>query len=234
MINVCKLFLLFIIYSFLGWVVEVTKVSIKEKKIVNRGFLIGPSCPIYACGAVLITCLTKKYENDFFIRFILCVIICSIIEYFASYILEKVFKVKWWDYSDRKYNINGRITLSNLLGFGFLSVIVLYILNPFFMNLIDKLPNNVIYILSTIIFGIFVLDLVVSIFITYHITIVTKEIITSTPKDSTNVIKSKVFKILKENYFTRRIIKAFPDIKIIKENYLKVGNKIKSKLKRKK
>ena len=234
MINICKLFLLFIIYSFLGWVVEVTKVSIKEKKIVNRGFLIGPLCPIYACGAVLITWLTKKYENDFFILFILSVIICSVVEYFASYILEKVFKVKWWDYSDRKYNINGRITISNLLGFGLLGVIVLFILNPFFMNLINKLPSKIIYVLSTIIFGIFILDLVVSIFITYHITIVTKEIIASTPKDSTSVIKSKVFKTLKDNYFTRRIIRAFPDIKIIKENYLKVENKIKSKLKRKK
>lgn len=222
------------IYSFLGWLVEVIKVSIKEKKIVNRGFLVGPLCPIYACGAVLITWLTKKYENDFIILFILSVIICSIIEYFASYILEKVFKVKWWDYSDRKYNINGRITLSNLLGFGLLGMIVLFILNPFFMNLIDKLSPKVIYVLSTIIFGVFILDLVVSIFITYHITIVTKEIIASTPKDSTNVIKSKVFKTLKDNYFTRRVLSAFPDVKIIKENFIKAGNKIKSTLKRKK
>ena len=234
MINVCKLFLLFMIYSFLGWVVEVTKVSIKEKKIVNRGFLIGPLCPIYAVGAVLITWLTKKYENDIFILFILSTIICALLEYFVSYLLEVFFKVKWWDYSDRKYNINGRITLNNLLGFGLLGLTILLILNPFFMNLIDKLPNKIIYIMSTLIFGVFILDIVVSIFITYHITNVTKEIITSTPKDSTNVIKSKVFKTLKDNYFTRRIISAFPDIKIIKENFIKAGSKIKNKLKRKK
>ena len=120
MINVCKIFILFIIYSFLGWLVEVTKVSIKEKKIVNRGFLIGPLCPIYAVGAVLITWSTKKYEDDIFILFVLSVIICGVLEYFVSFLLEKIFKVKWWDYSDRKYNINGRITLNNLVGFGLL------------------------------------------------------------------------------------------------------------------
>ena len=234
MINVCKLFLLFMIYSFLGWVVEVVKLSIKEKRFVNRGFLIEPLCPIYAVGAVLITWLTKKYENDVFILFILSIIICGVLEYFVSFLFEKVFKVKWWDYSDRKYNINGRITLNNLFGFGLLGLLILLILNPFFMGIIDKIPTKVIYILSTIVFGIFVLDIVVSFFITYNITIVTKEIIASTPKDSTSVIKSKVFKTLRENYFTRRIISAFPDIKIIKENFIKAGSKIKNTLKRKK
>ena len=89
---VCKYFLLFLFYSFLGWVLEMVVCSIADKKVVNRGFLIGPYCPIYGSGCLLIISLLHKYQDDPFTLFIMAIIVCSLLEYFTSYIMEKLFK----------------------------------------------------------------------------------------------------------------------------------------------
>ena len=102
-------FLLFISYSVIGWIMETILKTIEYKKFVNRGFLIGPYCPIYGCGALLMTFLLQGYAEDPIVLFVFNIIICSILEYSTSYIMEKIFKARWWDYSYTKYNINGRI-----------------------------------------------------------------------------------------------------------------------------
>ena len=124
-------FALFLIYSFLGWVIEVASCSKIQKKFVDRGFLIGPYCPIYGTAALIIILLLKKYENDLAVLFVMSIVVCSVIEYVTSYIMEKLFKTRWWNYSDKPFNINGRICLSNSFLFGFLGVLLVYFINPF-------------------------------------------------------------------------------------------------------
>ena len=139
--------ILFFIYSVLGWIVEVIDIFIKTHKLSNRGFLIGPYLPIYGSGCILIIILLNNQTNDLISLFLKSMIICSILEYFTSYIMEKIFKTRWWDYSDRKYNINGRICLVNMFFFGILGCILLYIINPFFTSFLLMINSNIRYIL---------------------------------------------------------------------------------------
>ena len=112
MLEEIKLYILiFFIYATAGWIMESTMISIQNKKFVNRGFLIGPVCPIYGYGVVLVSVLLKKYQNDLIITFFMSIIICGILEYFTSFFMEKIFNARWWDYSKRKFNINGRVCL---------------------------------------------------------------------------------------------------------------------------
>lgn len=97
--------LVFFIYAFAGWIMETTSISIRNKKFVNRGFLIGPVCPIYGYGVVLVSLLLQKYQNDIIVTFFMSIIICGFLEYFTSYFMEIIFKARWWDYSQRKFNI---------------------------------------------------------------------------------------------------------------------------------
>ena len=155
-------FLLFFIYSVLGWCMEVLNTIRAEKKYINRGFLISPYCPIYGIGVLLITILLKKYENDILITFILSILICGLLEYITSYVLEKIFHARWWDYSKRKFNINGRICLENLLIFGILGCLIIYILNPFLINIINNLPNIVLNIISVVLLIFNIVDITIS------------------------------------------------------------------------
>ena len=91
--------LVFFIYAFAGWIMETTSISIRNKKFVNRGFLIGPVCPIYGYGVVLVSLLLQKYQNDIIVTFFMSIIICGFLEYFTSYFMEIIFKARWWDYS---------------------------------------------------------------------------------------------------------------------------------------
>ncbi len=132
-------YLCFWIYSFLGWAVESTFCSINEQKVINRGFLSGPICPIYGFGAlIVILCLTPFLSHPLFL-FIDAVVLTSILEYFTSYLMEKLFHARWWDYSHHHFNLNGRICLATSLSFGGLSVFVMYFLHPSVVRLIGIL-----------------------------------------------------------------------------------------------
>ncbi|ENN2603163.1 putative ABC transporter permease [Listeria monocytogenes] len=155
-------FLLFLAYSFIGWVSEVIYCSVPEKKLVNRGFLTGPYCPIYGIGAlVVINVLTPFSENPIIVYF-LAVIITSLLEYVTGYLLERVYHLKWWDYSKYKFNIHGRVVLHNSLIFGVLSLITIYFLNPILLNMINNLPLNMRYTLSLLLLSIFLTDNIIS------------------------------------------------------------------------
>ena len=134
MFNIKILFLLFITYSFFGWLMEMIVTVIEDHEIVNRGFLIGPYCPIYGVCSISMILLLHKITNPI-ILFIASVLICSIGEYLTSYILEKLFKARWWDYSNMKFNLNGRICLRNCLYFGVLGFLMIKFINNYFTNL---------------------------------------------------------------------------------------------------
>ena len=152
-------FSLFIIYSFIGWCIEVIAVSYTKKKFVNRGFLIGPYCPIYGVSALIMVFLLNKYKEDISVLFWMSFIVCSIIEYLTSYIMEKLFKARWWDYSDRLFNVNGRICLKNSICFGALGVLLIRYINNFLMYDLNLLSYNILYSLNIILFICFSVDL---------------------------------------------------------------------------
>ena len=211
--NISMYFLLFIIYSTIGWCVEVCYTYYYERKFVNRGFLIGPYCPIYGFGAILMIFLLKRYINDVLVLFLMAVLICSILEYSTSFIMEKIFKTRWWDYSSKKFNINGRICLETMIPFGVGGVLLMYVLNPFIMNLLNKIPENILIGISAIIFILFLIDNIIS------YTAITK-IQISVDKlriDSTEEITKKVRNyISRYSKFGKRLIKSFPSIIILK------------------
>ena len=107
LINISRYFLLFMLYYFLGWCMEVTLISIQNKRFVNRGFLIGPYCPIYGYGGVLITLVLGRYKYDPLVLFVMTVVTCGILEYLTSWAMEILFKARWWDYSKERFNLNG-------------------------------------------------------------------------------------------------------------------------------
>ena len=98
MFDIIKIyFLLFLIYSFFGWCMEVCVSLIERKKFVNRGFLLGPYCPIYSSGAILISILLNKFINTPIILFAMAILVCGILEYLTSFFMEKIFRLRWWD-----------------------------------------------------------------------------------------------------------------------------------------
>ena len=98
-------FLLFIIYSFLGWFVEVINVFLNTKKLVNRGFLLGLYCPIYGVGCLAMIFLLDQYLEEPAILFLVSMFLFSVLEYGTSWLMEKLFRTRWWDYSHKKFKI---------------------------------------------------------------------------------------------------------------------------------
>ena len=127
-------FALFMIYSVAGWICEELLQIIQNKKIADRGFLIGPYCPIYGCGVILITICLTPFENHPVGLFILTMVLCGVLEYATSFIMEKAFNARWWDYSNMRFNINGRICVPYSIFWGILAVFLIKIAKP----LIDK------------------------------------------------------------------------------------------------
>lgn len=205
-----KLYLLFWIFSVLGWMMEEVVCSISDKKIVNRGFLIGPYCPIYGFGA-LIMLLLVPYKDNPFVCFIIALVLCSALEYFTSYIMEKLFKIRWWDYSNDSFNINGRICLRNAIAFGALGVLFTRYLNPLFQNLINKMPSTAIKIIAVIVFVMTFLDIVVSFKTMNSIkNFINKNMVKFKNKDATEEVKKIIHqKLLNVNYLERRLVKTY-------------------------
>ena len=158
-----KYILLFLMFSFTGWLIEVIYVYKDQKILVNRGFLFGPYCPIYGFGSLLIILMLNKYYFHPFVVFIESIVICFIIEYLTSYVLEILFNEKWWDYNDRKYNISGRVCLETLVPFGFFSILCLYIVAPIYSSLINLLNNRFLIILASLLLILYIIDLLTSI-----------------------------------------------------------------------
>ena len=183
-------FLLFISYAFLGWCMEVTCKFIQYKKFINRGFLIGPYCPIYGWGALAITILLKRYMEEPLVLFVMSTLICSIIEYLTSYFMEKKYHARWWDYSNKKFNINGRICLETLIPFGILGVAIMYGTNPILFKLYNQIPQLVINILTVILFIGFIVDNIISSNIISSINVEGNKLI----KDNTEEITEKIEK----------------------------------------
>lgn len=156
--NYYNLIYFFAFYSFAGWCIEVLYYFKNEHKFVNRGFLYGPFCPIYGCGAVSLVVFLDNYKNNIFILFFLAVVLTSVLEYFTGFILEKSFKTKWWDYTDDPFNIHGRVCLIYSLMWGVGEVIIIRIIHPILNNIVMNIPAILGDILLSVIVIYFVID----------------------------------------------------------------------------
>lgn len=153
-------FLIFIMFSFIGWVSEVIYVGVTSAhKFVNRGFLHGPLCPVYGFGGVVILMLPSSLYKTWIPLFFASMILCTIVEYFVSWLMEKLFHTRWWDYSHYKIQLNGRICLLNSVLFGFLGVAVIHFVYPLILNLLDLLGQFVINVTGELIFVVLMIDL---------------------------------------------------------------------------
>ena len=228
-IDIRVYFLLFIAYSFLGWAMEVVGKLIECKKFINRGFLIGPYCPIYGTGAILITFLLKKYINDPITLFIMAILVCGILEYLTSYFMEKIYHARWWDYSQKKFNINGRVCLDTIIPFGLLGMFIMYVTNPFFIEKFKSLPEMWLNILFWTLLVLFIADNIISTNVISYVGKTTKEL--GKNLDNTEEITEKIKELLLgKSALYRRLLKAYPKIQsikiIIKEKQEKIKKQV--------
>ena len=219
MYNFLSIFLLFITYSFLGWVVESIYCSYKEKKIINRGFLIGPYCPIYGFASVLILLFLSDYSNDLFVLFNISILLAGIVEYATSYYLEKIFKLSLWDYSNNKFNINGRICLKNLIYFGFLSIMLVRYVNPFIYNLYMHIPYILLWTFLITSLIVFISDLTLTIYAIYDI-----------KKAALNILNLEELSDVRDNLFINVQEDLQDKAKFVKEEFISKNTDILEKI----
>jgi len=141
--------LIFLVYSFIGWVMETIFASILQRKFINRGFLIGPFTPIYGYGSVLIIISSKLIEasiENTFVQLILSILLATllvtVLEFITGFVLEKIFHSKWWDYSNNALNIKGYICLKYSLLWGFLAFLLIQIVHPVIEQFFYLIPES--------------------------------------------------------------------------------------------
>ena len=232
--------IIFAIYSVIGWIMEITLGLISKRKFVNRGFLIGPYCPIYGFGGVAITILLSNFMktidqvsliDSIWISTIVIMCICGILEYITSYVMEKLFHARWWDYNNFKFNINGRICLETLIPFTIIGQIILRYASPTFINILSNMPSIWLHILT----GTFLVIFITDIFISYNIIHSFKKV-SNEAKDNTEEITKKVKEIISKTWRGKRLISAFPnlDIEVIREKIKQKVEESKKKIGKKK
>lgn len=130
----------FMVYSFLGWCIEVIFATTKSRKFTNRGFLNGPLCPIYGFGLIIILIFVGPYKDNILKLFLYSTVLISALEYIVGFTLEKLFYHKWWDYSEMKYNIGGYISLYFSMLWGIGCILVMKFIHPIVEIIVTKIP----------------------------------------------------------------------------------------------
>ncbi len=156
--NFYELVWIFIIYACFGWCTEVSYATLDTGKFVNRGFLNGPYCPIYGCGIVIVVTILTPLKENLLLLFVGSVLLTTTLEFLTGYILEKAFHNKWWDYSDKPFNVKGYICLKFSILWGLACTFVMEILHPAIYKLITWIPFLPGVILLIILMGIFAVD----------------------------------------------------------------------------
>lgn len=208
--NYVDCILLFFFYSFIGWGVEVLEGIINNRGFINRGFLVGPICPIYGVSCLSMLFILDKYENDYIILFLLGMVICTLIEYITSLILEKIFDTRWWDYSDHKINLNGRVCLETMILFGVSGIILMKVFKPLTNLILGIIPTNIKFVIAIVLLVVMLIDLFFSIKVINYL----KSNNLIKVSDCTKEVNKKVKDILqKSGYMTKRLLKSFPLLK---------------------
>lgn len=158
---------MFFAYSAIGWTVESTYRSLGERRIINSGFLHGPMCPIYGTGGlVFYVCLkpiSQPLEKRLLLVLILGMILADTVEYITSYLMEKLFHARWWDYSNNFLNLHGRICFKHTIYWAIFSFVYVYVVAPIYDWVNGYIPQNVRNIAVLVIFILFAFDLVMTV-----------------------------------------------------------------------
>lgn len=206
------LILLFFVISVLGWCMEVVLKYQEFHRFINRGFLIGPYLPIYGSGVVFITLVcdvVSKYDDSWEAVFLASFVICGLWEYFISWALEKRYQARWWDYSRRPMNLNGRVWIGNLILFGIGGLLVQEFLSPFFKSVIGRVPLTVQLVLSGLVIAVMGTDFVFSQFIMSVI----RTGIRSSQADNTEDISKEIRALVADrSALYSRVLEAYPDV----------------------
>ena len=200
--SLINLILLFFAYAFLGWCIEVTLKYFQFHRFINRGFLTGPWLPIYGSGAALITIAVKglsPLESSVGTTFMVSFILCGVVEYMTSFVLEKRFHARWWDYSQKPMNLHGRVWIGNLILFGLGGVLIVA------GHLSFRLRETLAIILSSI----FTADYVMSHFVLKLV----KTGVENSEADDTEAINKEIRLLLNDrSFFHRRFAEAYPEV----------------------
>jgi uncharacterized membrane protein len=150
--------LFFFIYCFIGWIIESTYVSVRSLHFVNRGFLRLPLLPLYGSGAIIMLWLSLPVQGNLFLVFLFGMLGASALEYVTGYAMERLFKMKYWDYSNNPFNLNGYVCLTNSIAWGFLTLLLTEVIHLPLEWLVLRLNGTVCIILVIVVGIIFVTD----------------------------------------------------------------------------
>ena len=210
--NLIHLILLFFAYAFLGWCIEVTLKYFEFHRFINRGFLTGPWLPIYGSGAALITVAVDglaPLESSVGTTFVVSFILCGIVEYMTSFVLEKRFHARWWDYSRKPMNLHGRVWIGNLILFGLGGVLIVELFNPLLFRLFGHMSLRLREILAIVLSCIFAADYGMSHFVLKLV----KTGVENSEADDTEAINKEVRLLLHDrSFFHRRFAEAYPEV----------------------
>ena len=157
-----EVFAYFLIYSCLGWCVEVVYAAVTTGKLVNRGFLNGPVCPIYGFGMVIVLFLLTPLQNSVLLLYIGGVILPSTLELVGGWALYKIYHTRWWDYSDYPFNIGGYICLEFCLLWGVGTLVMMKAIHPAIASIFALIPPTVGLIIMILLYIVYAADLVVT------------------------------------------------------------------------
>ena len=159
----------FIIYAFLGWVLEVVYHAVTKGQVVNRGFLNGPICPIYGCGMVSILTLLMPVSRNIVLLTIGGTVLATLIELVGGFVLLKIFHMRWWDYSDQPFNLGGYVCPRFSLAWGVCILLAVKIIHPFIELNVNLLDGVVGYIIVAAAYVIFIIDVVCTVLTVLHL-----------------------------------------------------------------
>ena len=150
----------FLIYSCLGWCLEVVYAAVTTGQLVNRGFLNGPVCPIYGFGMILVLFFLTPLEDSLLLLYLGGVLLPSALELVGGWVLYKLYRTRWWDYSDRPFNIGGYICLEFSLLWGVGALLMVKAVHPAIAALVDIVPPLVGFILMCLLYAVYAADVV--------------------------------------------------------------------------
>ena len=148
--NLTQWLLFFYIYSFFGWCIESSYVSIRKRKFVNRGFMRGPFLPLYGSGAVLLLFVTIPVRDSLILSFIFGAAAATVLEYITGACMEALFKVRYWDYSNNPFNLHGYVCLGTSLAWGLLTIVMIRIVHEPVEHLVLSINQTVQDILAAV------------------------------------------------------------------------------------
>ena len=152
----------FFIYAFIGWCTEVVYATLRHGKFVNRGFMIGPVCPIYGLGVLSVVMFLEPIKDYWGLLFIASMLFTSLIELIGGFILERLFNEKWWDYSEEPFNLKGYICLKFSIMWGVACVLVIDVVHPSIMAVVRLIPQGILILALIVCSAVFAADITVT------------------------------------------------------------------------